>query len=244
MSAFSSELASVPVEWKTYYGRHMQFLLQYMRVTKPATDPARRLMEANASNQLPSDYDALALSELRALHDSHEFIMDEKSDRRDPADKAAEMARQYWQKLYKEYALADLSRTAEGRIGLRWRTESEVVAGKGQFSCASVSCTETHPLTTLELPFRYVEKGEVKSALVKTRLCGPCALLVQKADDTRLKHEKEVDKASSARRHSSRRDRGAESVSGHRRRRRPSSSSSSSDRRDRRREGRTERGKR
>jgi protein FRA10AC1 len=32
--------------------------------------------------------------------------------------------------LFKEYALADMSRYKEGKIGLRWRTEREVIAGK------------------------------------------------------------------------------------------------------------------
>ncbi|CAM9306421.1 unnamed protein product, partial [Phaeothamnion confervicola] len=40
------------------------------------------------------------------------------------------MALKYYRRLYKEYALADLSRYTEGKVGLRWRTESEVIAGK------------------------------------------------------------------------------------------------------------------
>ena len=33
------------------------------------------------------------------------------------------MAIKYYNKLYREYALADMSRHREGKIGLRWRTE-------------------------------------------------------------------------------------------------------------------------
>ena len=40
-------------------------------------------------------------------------------------------------KLFKEYAIADLSRHKEGKVGLRWRTQKEVVAGRGQFSCGA-----------------------------------------------------------------------------------------------------------
>ena len=40
-------------------------------------------------------------------------------------------------KLYKEYAIADLSRHREGKVGLRWRTQKEVVSGRGQFICAA-----------------------------------------------------------------------------------------------------------
>lgn len=40
-------------------------------------------------------------------------------------------------KLFKEYAIADLSRYKEGRVGLRWRTQKEVVSGRGQFVCGA-----------------------------------------------------------------------------------------------------------
>jgi Folate-sensitive fragile site protein Fra10Ac1 len=40
------------------------------------------------------------------------------------------MAAKYYEKLFKEYALADVSRYREGKIGMRWRTEAEVVAGR------------------------------------------------------------------------------------------------------------------
>ena len=36
-----------------------------------------------------------------------------------------------YDKLFKEFAIADLSRYKEKKIGLRWRTEREVVCGKG-----------------------------------------------------------------------------------------------------------------
>jgi protein FRA10AC1 len=32
--------------------------------------------------------------------------------------------------LFKEYVLADMSRYEEGKVGLRWRTEKEVIEGK------------------------------------------------------------------------------------------------------------------
>lgn len=40
--------------------------------------------------------------------------------------------------LFKEYALADMSRYKEGKIGLRWRTEREVIAGKVRHSAQGV----------------------------------------------------------------------------------------------------------
>jgi len=62
---------------------------------------------------------------------------------------------------------------------LRWRTEEEVLGGFGESTCGNPRC-EYHRtareiiLTTLELPFAYVEHGDDKSALVKVVLCGSC----------------------------------------------------------------------
>jgi len=36
------------------------------------------------------------------------------------------MAVKYYDKLFKEYCIADMSHYKSGRIGLRWRTQSEV----------------------------------------------------------------------------------------------------------------------
>ena len=55
----------------------------------------------------------------------------------------------------------------EGKIGCRWRTHGEVVAGKGQFSCGAKGCSKTESLETYEVPFKYVEAGSEKYALVK-----------------------------------------------------------------------------
>jgi len=53
---------------------------------------------------------------------------------------------------------------------MRWRSEKEVIAGKGQFSCGARSCSETRGLATFEVPFGYQEAGEKKQALVKVRM--------------------------------------------------------------------------
>lgn len=67
---------------------------------------------------------------------------------------------------------------ASGRIGLRWRTEKEVIAGKGQFSCASKRCESMHNLHSYEVPFDYVEQGVAKNELVKVRVCINCARML------------------------------------------------------------------
>ena len=56
-------------------------------------------------------------------------------------------------------------------MGLRWRTEAEVAAGSGQFSCGARKCGERRSLASFEVPFSYTEAGLDKQALVKARLC-------------------------------------------------------------------------
>lgn len=55
----------------------------------------------------------------------------------------------------------------EDKLGLRWRTEAEVLSGKGQFSCGARGCAETRGLATFEVPFGYTEAGQRRDALVK-----------------------------------------------------------------------------
>jgi protein FRA10AC1 len=97
------------------------------------------------------------------------------------------MVQNYHDQLYKEYALADLSR-GPGKIGLRWRTEQEVKNGRGEMTCGNKHCPITdHPinqqLVTFEVPFAYEEHGERKKELVKIRMCSTCKSLMVKEDD-------------------------------------------------------------
>ena len=54
-------------------------------------------------------------------------------------------------------------------MGMRWRTEAEVTAGTGQFSCGARRCGERRGLASFEVPFAYSEAGVDKQALVKAR---------------------------------------------------------------------------
>lgn len=101
------------------------------------------------------------------------------------------LAKRYHDRLFKEYALADLSRYREGAVGLRWRTEREVLDGRGQFSCGHKACDRRDvPLSSYELHFRYDEHGQRKEALVKVRCCGECAAkLNYKRDKARIREE-------------------------------------------------------
>jgi len=61
-------------------------------------------------------------------------------------------------------------------VAFRWRTEKEVISGKGQFECAQKKvCSEKDGLRTWEVNFGYVEENKKKFALVKVRLCATCS---------------------------------------------------------------------
>ena len=105
------------------------------------------------------------------------------------------LALRYYTQLYKEYALVDL--THPSRPGLRWRTEGEVVAGKGQWLCGAKGCGRGgEGLRTWRVRFGYEEKGgqgegegggqgeggggggREREVDVKVRLCEDCAVLL------------------------------------------------------------------
>ncbi|KAK7803475.1 hypothetical protein U0070_017758 [Myodes glareolus] len=85
------------------------------------------------------------------------------------------LAKKYYDKLFKEYCIADLSRYKENKFGFRWRIEKEVISGKGQFFCGNKRCDEKEGLRSWEVNFGYIEHGEKRNALVKLRLCQECS---------------------------------------------------------------------
>jgi len=50
------------------------------------------------------------------------------------------MVARYDEHLYREYALADMRYARQGKLGLRWRTKREVIAGKGSSTCGNKHC--------------------------------------------------------------------------------------------------------
>jgi len=126
-------------------------------------------------------------TDLDVLREHHRFLLDEAGH--DDEGWEMRMVRSYHNHLYKEYALADLSRIggSGSSIGLRWRTEKEVVNGRGQFTCGSLHCSNAYTLTSWELPFGYAEQGQQKIALVKIRLCPDCSDLLP--DSKRNRHQ-------------------------------------------------------
>ncbi|XP_002733934.1 protein FRA10AC1-like [Saccoglossus kowalevskii] len=110
-------------------------------------------------------------TDLDVIRDNHRFLWSDEA-----ADSwAQQLSKKYWDKLFKEYTISDLSRYKENKVALRWRVEKEVVDGKGQFSCGNKKCTEEEGLRTWEVNFGYIEHGEKKNALVKLRLCPDCS---------------------------------------------------------------------
>ncbi|KAI7866652.1 folate-sensitive fragile site protein Fra10Ac1-domain-containing protein [Spinellus fusiger] len=113
-------------------------------------------------------------TEVDIIRENHRFIHNEDKPQQD-APWEQRLAKKYYDTLFKEYAIGELKYYKEAKIALRWRTEHEVITGKGQFVCASTRCDGTHGLESWEVNFRYVEEGESKNELVKIRLCPGCS---------------------------------------------------------------------
>lgn len=56
------------------------------------------------------------------------------------------LAKKYYDKLFREYCICDLSRFKENMIANRFRIEKEIVSGKGQFICGEKSCQDKNGL--------------------------------------------------------------------------------------------------
>lgn len=128
-------------------------------------------------NGAPSAAAAAAAGAIRtdvdALREHHRFIRTAEDDAANTWD--ARLAKKYYERLFREYCIGDLSRYRESKVGLRWRTQKEVVSGKGQFVCGAKGCDEAEGLCSYEVNFAYDEAGERRQALVKLRVCPSCA---------------------------------------------------------------------
>jgi hypothetical protein len=87
----------------------------------------------------------LTAEDVKTLIEHHEFVRDESRDGGAAQSWQIRLAKKYYARLFKEYALADLSRYKESKVGLRWRTEREVLAGKVRLSKPATQ----HSLTAL-----------------------------------------------------------------------------------------------
>ncbi|TFK98692.1 folate-sensitive fragile site protein Fra10Ac1-domain-containing protein [Pterulicium gracile] len=115
-------------------------------------------------------------TEFEILKESHKFLRDD--DKKDLTWND-QLAAKYYSSLYREYGVCDLKHYKSGDFALRWRTEDEVLSGAGETTCGNTRCKhhdgrEAVKLSTLEVPFTYMEEEETKSALVKMVLCSRC----------------------------------------------------------------------
>jgi protein FRA10AC1 len=146
-----------------------------------------RISSTSASVNPPKIKNIVCEADHEALRESYTFLppLSKTKDQRPNVTSSTwqdRMVQSYHDHLYKEYALADLSR-GPGQIGLRWRTKQEVMDGRGERTCGNKHCSigesQTNmntmpPLITLEVPFSYQERGVKKIELVKLRLCPLC----------------------------------------------------------------------
>ncbi|CAG0913407.1 unnamed protein product [Notodromas monacha] len=165
------------------YERHKLLVNTYL-LTKPGDT---KIFERDTSNdRTPFD----------ALVEHHRFVW-KASD--SEISWEGRLAKRYYDMLFREYAICDLSQYKTGNVAMRWQTEKEVQTGKGQFICGSRKCHESAGLRTWEVPFRYQEQGEKRTELVKLRLCAACSKKlnyghgkreVTKSRNKRLKEER------------------------------------------------------
>nr|CAG4643592.1 EOG090X0H59 [Ilyocryptus agilis] len=162
----------------TAYDRHKMLINQYYLSIPGGASIFRRDLSKDKR-----DFDI--------IRENHQFLWDE-DDVVDTWGK--QIAKKYYDKLFKEYCVCDLRRYKENKVGIRWRIEKEVVAGKGQFNCGELNCSENENLRTWEVNFGYVEHGKKKNSLVKIRLCGECSRKLnyhhQRKEVTRKKKSK------------------------------------------------------
>ncbi|XP_068161020.1 protein FRA10AC1 [Antennarius striatus] len=142
------------------FERHKKFVGDYILYYGGKMDDLKR---STANDK--TDHDV--------LRENHRFLWREEDEEEMTWEK--DLARKYYDKLFKEYCIADLSKYKENKFGFRWRIENEVISGKGQFQCGNKRCDRQEGLKSWEVNFAYVEHGEKRNALVKLRLCPECS---------------------------------------------------------------------
>ncbi|XP_076651392.1 protein FRA10AC1 homolog [Halictus rubicundus] len=143
------------------YDRHKKLINDYLTLHGGSISSIKR-----DTSRDKTDYDV--------IKENHKFLWDQDND--EPDTWGARLAKKYYDKLFKEYCIADLSYYKQNKVALRWRTEKEVIVGKGQFECGNKRCNEKEDLKSWEVNFGYIEHGEKKNALVKLRLCPECSV--------------------------------------------------------------------
>ncbi|KAJ6777550.1 ACID PHOSPHATASE-RELATED [Salix koriyanagi] len=186
MASFGSLKSAVfnREERKQQYQSHIRGLNAYDRHKKFLNDYVSFYGKGNSTvEKLPIKTDR------DTLREGYRFIRSEEDDM--DASWEQRLVKRYYDKLFKEYCIADMSHYKVGKIGLRWRTEKEVISGKGQFICGNKHCDVKDGLASYEVNFSYFEAGENKQALVKLILCDRCA---EKLHHKRRKEKEQIEK--------------------------------------------------
>ncbi|OAD59882.1 Protein FRA10AC1 like protein [Eufriesea mexicana] len=143
------------------YDRHKKLINDYFTLYGGSISSLKR-----DTSRDKTDYDV--------IRENHRFLWDQDND--EPNTWGARLAKKYYDKLFKEYCIADLTYYKQNKVALRWRTEKEVIIGKGQFECGNKKCKEKEQLKSWEVNFGYIEHGQKKNALIKLRLCPECSI--------------------------------------------------------------------
>ncbi|KAK6143161.1 hypothetical protein DH2020_023509 [Rehmannia glutinosa] len=153
---------------KLQYQDHIRGLNAYDRHKKFVNDYVGYYGKQNSAREtLPVKTDQ------DTLREGYRFIRTEEDDMNPSWEQR--LVKRYYDKLFKEYCIADMSKYKTGKIGLRWRTEKEVISGKGQFTCGNKHCNQKDSLSSYEANFSQIYSGENKQALVKLVACDRCS---------------------------------------------------------------------
>ncbi|XP_073096785.1 protein FRA10AC1 isoform X4 [Manis javanica] len=129
------------------YQRHTKFINDYILYYGGKKEDFRRLGENDKTD-------------MDVIRENHRFLWNEEDEM--DMNWERRLAKKYYDKLFKEYCIADLSRYKENKFGFRWRIEKEVISGKGL-------CQEC----SLKLNFHHRRK-EVKSKKRKDKTKKDC----------------------------------------------------------------------
>ncbi|KAF6317209.1 FRA10A associated CGG repeat 1 [Rhinolophus ferrumequinum] len=129
------------------YQRHTKFVNDYILYYGGKKEDFRRLGENDKTD-------------MDVIRENHRFLWNEEDEMDMNWEKR--LAKKYYDKLFKEYCIADLSRYKENKFGFRWRVEKEVISGKGL-------CQEC----SFKLNFHHRRK-EVKSKKTKDKIKKDC----------------------------------------------------------------------
>jgi len=116
--------------------------------TMKKTPPEKKLVRTMPLPAALSDYDELRAHYRFVLPDDDETIYNNNTTTANDNNRnkygstwQERMVKTYHKGLYKEYVLADLSKVLDiGKIGLRWKTETEVSNGRGFRCCGNLTC--------------------------------------------------------------------------------------------------------